>query len=302
VRRSRGGFILVAVLMASTVLLSAATALALLARARSRTVAAETFRLSARAAAESALREAAKRLRADSSDVVSRLDPLFDPTKPLELERAGMKIRVRLDPLDDRIPLRGLFLPDGSTVRREYDGAVRRLFQRVGRPELTDRFLDGLDRDKDARPGGGEASGDIDRVPSDLTELLAIPGIDPALLRGSGDRPGLAAGLTVYGGEKINLNVAEPLALGLLDARFDEETVKALVYARGTRALKSLEDLKKIPAIPADALARIANALQFGSSYFRVTIQVRRGAEQRLFVAILHRSSGGTPELVSWEE
>jgi type II secretory pathway component PulK len=288
--------------MASTVLLSAATALALLARARSRTVAAETFRLSARAAAESALREAAKRLRADSSDVVSRLDPLFDPTKPLELERAGMKIRVRLDPLDDRIPLRGLFLPDGSTVRREYDGAVRRLFQRVGRPELTDRFLDGLDRDKDARPGGGEASGDIDRVPSDLTELLAIPGIDPALLRGSGDRPGLAAGLTVYGDEKINLNVAEPLALGLLDARFDEETVKALVYARGTRALKSLEDLKKIPAIPADALARIANALQFGSSYFRVTIQVRRGAEQRLFVAILHRSSGGTPELVSWEE
>jgi type II secretory pathway component PulK len=289
--------------MVTMVLLSAATSLALIARARAKAASAETFQVVARAAAESALAEAGRRFVAKSGDCDSPTEALFDPTRPLKLPRGGVDVEVRLVPLDDRIPLKGLFLPDEVTVRREYEGALRRLFRKLGKERLTERFLDGLDRDSTPRPGGGEADSDLSRVPADLSELLSIPGIDRELLyTGTPDCPGgLSSGLTVFGDEKININVADPAVLPLLDDKIDDRAAAALAYARNLLPLKDAGDLKKVPGFPQDAVARIANVLQFQSSYVRATILVRRGADIRRFVAILRRAESA-PALVRWEE
>jgi len=70
-------------------------------------------------------------------------------------------------PLDDKIPVRSLFLPDKNTVRGEMKRPWEDLWQRMGRRELAVLTLDFMDANDKARVGGAERGSFINRPPLD---------------------------------------------------------------------------------------------------------------------------------------
>ena len=303
--RKEGGFILLSVLLTVTVLLSAATGLAWFARSEVKRAEEETFQLRARSAALGVLPLAVRLLQSSSKDYDSLAEVPFRPGSGKRYTLAGLDVRVTLVPLDDRVPLGGLFLPDGITVRKEYGEIWEQLFELLGKPELAPRLLDFLDRDTAPRLGGKEEEKDLNGPAEDLSQLLDCPGVDRKLVYGSGSRAGLRRFLTPFCGEKMNLNTLEPGVLALLDRRLGEREAKALAVLRMTVPIKKVEDLKKIPGFPPDVLPRITNVVGVTSRFVAVRVQVRQGRFQRRFEAVLERTGRGPKgacNLVRWTE
>ena len=72
--------------------------------------------------------------------------PLQEWYKPFILPADDMGLwAVRVLPLDDKIPVRSLFLPDKNTVRGEMKRPWEDLWQRMGRRELAVVALDFMD-------------------------------------------------------------------------------------------------------------------------------------------------------------
>ncbi len=112
---------------------------------------------------------------------------------------------VRLTPQNGALPLNGLFLPDGTTLRREMETPWERLWEEVKRPELAAGMLDFLDTDRTPRPGGSEDEAFINRAPSVLDEIRLYPGIDETCITETMRKPsaGLERYLTVHSAGKI---------------------------------------------------------------------------------------------------
>ena len=143
--------------------------------------------------------------------------PLQEWYKPFLLPADNMGLwAVRVMPLDDKLPLRGLFLPDKITVRGEMKRPWEDLWQRMGRRELAVLTLDFMDGNDRPRVGGAERKDFINRPPLDISEFLLLEEVTPELLNGVPGRPGLADFCTVWSGGKVNLNVAPPHVLELL--------------------------------------------------------------------------------------
>lgn len=303
--RGEGGFILLSVLLSVTVLLSAATGLAWFARSEVKRAEEETFQLRARSAALGVLPLAEKLLQGGDKDYDSLAEPPFSPGSGRRLTLAGLDVRMTLMPLDDRIPVKELFLPDGVTLRQEYASAWDQLLALLGKPELAPRLLDFLDRDTKVRLGGREEETDLNGPAEDLSQLLDCPGVDRKLVYGSGSRAGLQRFLTPFCGEKMNLNTLEPGVLALLDRRLGEREAKALAVLRLTVPIKKVEDLNRIPGFPRDVLPRITNVVGVASRFVAVRIQVNQGRFQRRFEAVLERTGRGAKgscTLVRWTE
>lgn len=113
---------------------------------------------------------------------------------------------------------------------------LRRLLERLGvdrqaRDVVVDSLEDWKDGNELHRVNGAESDDYYLRLPvpyrarngrlQDVAELRQIRGITPALYEGTGDKPGLAALVTVHGRTAININTAPApvlAALGLPDA------------------------------------------------------------------------------------
>ena len=302
----KGGFILLSVLLSVTVLLSAATGLAWFARSEVRMTEERTFQLRARSAAFGALKTAEALLAAREEAYDSLAEAPYRPgsVKPLP-PAGGLAVRLSLVPLDDRIPLGSLFLPDGFTVKKEFEGPWERLFLLLGKPELGPKLLDYMDGDTVPRMGGKEEDGYLNRPAEDLSQFLNCPGVDRKLLYGTKAVAGLRRFVTPFCGEKINLNTVDPGVLALLDERLGDREAKALAALRMTAPIKKVEDLKRIPGFPEDVLPRITNVVGVASRYVSVRVQVRQGRLQRRFEAVLERSGTGPKAsctLVRWVE
>lgn len=297
----REAFVLVAVLLSVTILVTGALAFAWFARMEIRKAEATVFSLQARSLAETAVREVKRGLVLDTTDSDSMLEPWFG-VWPLPVG-GDLSVVVRLTPQNAALPLNKLFLPDGMTLRREMEVPWERLWEELKNPKLSVKVLDFMDTDRTPRPGGSENESCINRPPSTVEELRLIPGIDENLYTGNNEKTpvGLERFLTVHSDGKINVNVAAPEALRLLDPSMTGDVVREIVERRGSEAFSSLDDLAGVPGFPPALGPRLAGLLSFTSSHFLTEVEVRRDNLVRRFEAVLLKESGRCT-IVSWKE
>ena len=301
--RNNCGFILVSVLLSVTLLLTSATAFAWFAKNEMKSAETERLILQTRSAAEIGCSVVARLIADDKDGYDSLTESLYMPGGSTKFELGDYKIAASITPLDDKIPVAGLFLPDGVTLRSEYEEGWERVWDYLGQPELGTLVLDFMDSDEKQKLGGSERAGSINRLVSDLTELKQLPEITDGLLYGTKEIPGgLSRYLTVYGKEKININVANPEVIAILDKRIDVQQARTLAASRLVKPIRSLADLRKVPGFPDAAVTRLSNVIGFESSYFRVNMSVEAPGGQRRNYRVVLQRSGSSCKIARWEE
>ena len=295
------GFILVSVMIASATLLTAATAFAWFARTEARAEAARERIYRFRNAAQIAVNIMSRRIAEDRNGYDGPTESLYDPYEHVKLEIGDYTAEVQVRPLNDKIPISGLLLPDGVTPRSEYETAWENVWEALELPRLAWEVVDFIDADTDQRLGGAERETNINRMISDLSELRAMPEITDGVLWGTDEIPGgLARYVTVTGGEKINVNVAAPEVLAVLDDALTPSHARSIAAYRLVNPIKDMEGLRSVPGFPASLTTKLANIIGFESTHFLLSVKVSDGAGNvRNYRVVVERGGSGA---YSWEE
>ncbi len=290
-------------MISAALLLAAAAAFSWFARTEMQRAESVSFIARSRSIAEIACKYASEKIAQDNNGYDSRSEPLYAYNGIMRSEIDGFTVEVSIEPLDDKIPINGILLPDGVTVRSEYSGAWERIWENVGLPWLTAVVLDFIDSDSRQKLGGSERNASIDRQLCDITELKLIDEIDDGVLWGTKDIPiGLAGYLTVYGKEKVNINTAPPEVIAILDDKIDIAQARNFAALRLMYPIKSLDDLKKIPNIPVEVITKLSNIIAYESTYFRLNINVSYGEKTERNFRIIVKRENNSCSLVRWEE
>jgi len=299
--RASRGFILVTVLLVSTIFLSVAVSYAWFARQEMRRVSGEEFAVISRGLAIMASREAASWITGDEAEYDSRRRPLYSGAIPFKLDYGDYQVTISITPLDDKIPINGLFLPDGVTLKNEYAYPWGMAWSFIG-PEFAPLVLDFLDSDRSIRPGSREDVSFPNRPISDLGELLWLPELTRDKIYASGDTE-IAADryFTVYGASGININMAPLEVLSILDPGIGEDMAMRLAEFRNQNDIKNQDDLAKINGFSSTAVTRLKNVIHYKSEYFRVSMAVAGKSRERSFETVLRRS-GDSCVLINWRE
>ena len=299
--RKSSGFILVSVMIASATLLTAATAFAWFARTEARAEAARERIYRFRNAAQIAVNIMSRRIAEDRNGYDGPTESLYDPYEHVKLEIGDYTAEVQIRPLNDKIPISGLLLPDGVTPRSEYETAWENVWEALELPRLAWEVVDFIDADTDQRLGGAERETNINRMISDLSELRAMPEITDGVLWGTDEIPGgLAQYVTVVGGEKINVNVAAPEVLAVLDDALTPSHARSIAAYRLVNPIKDMEGLRNVPGFPASLTTKLANIIGFESTHFLLSVKVSDGAGNvRNYRVVVERGGSGA---YSWEE
>lgn len=299
--RKSSGFILVSVMIASATLLTAATAFAWFARTEARAEAARERIYRFRNAAQIAVNIMSRRIAEDRNGYDGPTESLYDPYEHVKLKIGDYTAEVQIRPLNDKIPISGLLLPDGVTPRSEYETAWENVWEALELPRLAWEVVDFIDADTDQRLGGAERDTNINRMISDLSELRAMPEITDGVLWGTDEIPGgLARYVTVVGGEKINVNVAAPEVLAVLDDALTPSHARSIAAYRLVNPIKDMEGLRNVPGFPASLTTKLANIIGFESTHFLLSVKVSDGAGNvRNYRVVVERGGSGA---YSWEE
>lgn len=285
---------LVSVLMLSTMLLSCAMAFTWFVRTQARSAMGERAGITARSMAYvlTGAVMAQASLLGEHTGYDSLTQRWYQPFV-LPIDGVGTWI-VRLTPLDDKIPLRSLFLPDGSTMRRELTGIWEDLWEKLGHRELENVITDFLDKNKRARVGGAEEDYFINRTPYDIAELLLISGdVTPELLDELGDY------CTIYSDGRINLNVAPVQVMELLPGLDTGGMAQRVAQARTEKPLETLRDVQSLPGAGPKISSQLTNIAAFKSRYIRIDISSLAEEGGKSFSIIIDRTA---KQIVKWEE
>jgi type II secretory pathway component PulK len=300
--RSSRGFILVVVMFMSVLILSAATSLAWFARLEMRRVSDEEFAMVSRSLVDVVRLKVAGWIAGDSNEYDSSLEPLYSGEFPLSLSFNDWDVTIKITPLDSKFPINGIFLPDGMTLRGEFEYPWSRIWERLDAVLLSPVVLDFLDKDNLPRPGGREEDFFLNRKISDMSELLNLPEITPGLLyRDVSERTAIDEFFTIYADDKININLATEQVLGVLDSQIDPGTINSILTFRATENIKDSKDLVRIPGFPVSATARLNNVIGYKSSYFAIDMKVEHANSERDFKIFLKRT-GNTCQIINWRE
>ena len=301
------GFVLVSVLMLGTLLISCATAYTWFVRSQVRSFARERDGLTSRTMAYVLTESVIKALIVVSSNV--HYDSLsqrwFQPFMLPMTDDLGMWL-LQITPLDDKIPIKSLFLPDGSTVRREYVKVWEDMWEELGRRDLANKTLDFMDKNNKPRVGGFERDYFINRIPYDLSELLIMSeDITPEILYGNDEGIhedlGLADYCTIFANDRININVAPVHVLELLPGLNVGNIAEKVVDMRADRPFETLTNLREIPGAPARIVNQLSNLVKFKSRYFEIRME-RIDLENdggTSFTIVIDRDD---KKIVKWEE
>ena len=299
---TRRGFVLVSVLMLGVLLISCATAFSWFVRQQVRTVGNELHAISSRSMAR-VLVNSIIGVLATLDEHVGYDSPTQKWYQPLAvpLEDLGIWI-VRITPLDDKIPIRSLFLPDANTLRRELADPWKDMWEKLNHRELEDLVLDFLDRNNKARVGSVENEYFLNRAPFDISELLMMSqDITPELLYGSGNMRGIADYCTIYSDGRINLNVAPVHVMELLPGLDTGGLAERIARERLETPLQSLDGLSKLPGAGPKTATQLTNIAAFKSRYFQVDIDCLNAETEggTSFQIVIDRT---TKQIVRWEE
>ena len=300
--RKRRGFVLVSVLMLGVLLISCATTFTWFVRRQVRTVGGEISRLSGRSMAH-VITSSIIALTAEISSHTNYDSPTQRWYQPFVFAVPDMGIWVvQVTPLDDKIPLRNLFLPDGNTLRREITEVWREMWDKLKHRELEQITLDFLDKNNRPRVGSSERDNFINRGPYDISELLILsPDINTEILYGDGGNLGLDDYCTIYSDGKINLNVAPVHVMEILPGLDTGGLAQSIAEYRTENAIESLRDLQKIPGASARTSNQVMNIAGFKSRYFSIKIDCMDNESGGItsYSVIYDRTA---KQLVRWEE
>jgi len=300
-KKKRKGFILVSILLVMTLLVAGATGYAWFARNQLKILSSEKFALQSRGIAYAAVLQIAKGLQYDDNDFDSYTEPWFQK-QFIPIPDLGMVI-IDIAPLDDKIPLNELFLPDGATLRAEMDHTWKELWNLYGNSRAGTIILDFIDKDKRPRLGGLELDLYPNRDLADISELRILGEHLEGVLPAPPMVPRLEDLVTIWCSGKINLNVAPYSVLLMIDG-INENAAQEIIEFRQGSPLESMEDLERSStSFENSAVPRIVNLVGFKSSYFRVSVQVRSLMDQSVnnYSAILLKESSSC-RIVKWEE
>ena len=298
------GFVLLSVLMLSVLLISCATAFSWFVRQQVKSVGRERINITYRSMAY-VLTNSIISILSEMSGVYGYDSPTQRWYQPfaIPIEDLGI-LMVKVTPLDDKIPIRNLFLPDGNTLRREFEAVWENMWEELNRRELQDIVLDFMDRNTRARVGSVEREDFINRPPYDLSELLMLSqDIDSNLLYGSGGMRGISDYCTIYSEGRINLNFAPVHVMELLPGLDTGGLAERLAQSRLEEPLQTLEDVQKLPGASPRTSTQLTNIVAFKSRYFEIKIDCfdeYGGSEGGIsFKIIIDRS---TKQIARWEE
>lgn len=296
------GFVLVSVLMLGVLLISCATAFTWFVRIQVRTIGRERLNISSRSMAH-VLTRSVMNILYEASQHTGYDSPLQRWYKPFVIpfgDELGIWV-IQITPLDDKIPLGTLFLPDGNTLRREFNDVWEAMWDKLNHRELESLLLDFLDRNTKGRVGSKEEDYFINRAPYDMSELLILSrDIPTEIIYGSGNQMGIADFCTIYSDGMINLNVAPVHVMELLPG-LDTGLAARVALERNNEPLQSLEDIQKMPGASARTATLLTNIAAFQSRYFMMKIHSLNdsGEGGTEFSIIFDRT---TRQIVRWEE
>ena len=299
---SRKGFVLVSVLMLSMLLISCATAFTWFVRMQVKSVYRTRSALTNRSMALvlssnviSALVSIAEEVKADS--------PVQRWYQPFVFNIPDLGIWVvQVTPLDDKIPIGKLFLPDGDTLRRELTEVWRELWDKLGHRELEQLILDFMDRNSKPRVGSAENENFINRQPFDISELLALSSdVTHDIFYGNGTDPGFSDYCTVFSDGKINLNVAPVHVMELLPGLDRGDLAEKIAEVRTEKVLESFSDVQNLPGASPRTSTLLTNIADFKSRYFNIRLEYLSpdGEGGSSYNVIFDRTSRN---IVRWEE
>ena len=293
--RKREGFVLISVLMLGVLLISCATAFSWFVRQQVKTVSRERINIASRSMAH-VLVNAIINVVAEMGSHIGYDSPTQRWYQPFALPIDDMGVWVvQVTPLDDKIPIRNMFLPDGNTLRRELTDAWQSMWEELGHRELEQLVLDFMDKNNKPRVGGVEYDEFLNRPPYDMSELLMLShDIDPALLLEIEDY------CTVYSDGRVNLNVAPIHVLELLPGLDIGQIAQSIVNARTEKPLETLTDIQNLPGAGPRTATQLTNIAAFKSRYFQVKIECFSDNEGGTSYNIIFDRS--TKQIVKWEE
>ena len=292
---------LVSVLMLGVLLISCATAFTWFVRQQVRTVGSERANLTARSLAH-VLVNSAMNLLTEISSHYGYDSPTQKWYQPfvVPVEEIGV-MTVQITPLDDKIPIRNLFLPDGNTLRGELEDPLQKMWETLRHRELEQLVLDFLDRNTRPRVGSVERENFINRPPYDMSEFLLLSrDIPTELLHGSGGVKGIEDYCTIYSDGRINLNVAPVHVMELLPGLDTGGLAERIAQVRTSEPLQSMQDVERIPGASAKISSRLTNIVSFKSRYFHVRIDTFNDSGSGITFNIIFDRT--TKQIVRWEE
>ena len=300
-RNRRSGFVLVSVLMVLAVLVACTVGYSWFARMQLHRISNQRFALGSRSIAYAAVLQVAKGLDLDENDYDSYREEWFG-RHPVPVDGLGM-VTVDIKPLDDLFPINHLFLPDGVTLRNEMRDSWERIWHERGQDTLGTVILDFLDKDRKPRLGSYERDYFVNGDICDLSELSIIDGFPDGLIAGQPGMPGLSHLFTPWCSDKININVASPQVLLMLDDMGSRE-VSEIIEARRSESITSLDDLMKLNSFPEESLPKIMNMVAFRSTYFEVSVTASGSEDETplTYSAILKKNGSAGVTIVKWEE
>ena len=301
-RSHKRGFVLISVLMLGVLLISCATSFSWFVRMQVRGMRRETISLSKRTLA-SVLANSVMSLLSEASSHTNYDSPVQRWYKPFifSVPEMGMWI-VQVTPLDDKIPLRNIFLPDGNTMRREFTEVWREMWNKLKHRELEQLTLDFIDKNNRLRVGSREEKYFINRAPYDISELLILSNdITREIVYGEDGNLGLSDYCTVYSDGKININVAPVHVMELLPGLDTGGLAQSIAEHRTENAIENFQDLQKLPGASARTSTRLTNIVSFKSRYFSIKLESmsEEDDETASFTVIFDRTA---KKIVGWEE
>jgi type II secretory pathway component PulK len=297
-RGASRGFVLVAVLMMGVMFISCATAFAWFTRLQIKSALREKTSIANRSMAQVLTLSVMAGIKSNTMVSYDSLrlpwfKPFFFPADNL-----GMWV-TQVVPLDDKIPLRSLFLPDGNTLRTELRNTWENLWIKLEKRNLAYPVLDFIDRDKRPRMGGVENEACINRPLLDVSELLLLEDVTPELLYGSPGKLGVTDYCTLWSDGKINLNVAPVHVMEILPG-LDRSLAERIVDYRESNSLTATADLRSIPGFPARSISALMNLAAFKSRYFMIKIELLEDTGGGTGFNVIFDKTAG--EVVRWEE
>jgi len=200
---ARRGFVLVSALMLGVVFISCATAFVWFTRLQVKNVMREKAALENRSMAQILTVSVLAWLKADASQYDSPLQRWYKPFSFLVDDVGTWTVQVT--PLDDKIPLRNLFLPDGNTLRNDLNVTWEALWAKLEATELANIVLDFMGESTKPRVGGVKRDNFIKRYPLDISEFLILEEITSELLYGdpATGKSGLVDYCTLWSGGNV---------------------------------------------------------------------------------------------------
>lgn len=301
--RNRRGFILITVLFITSILLSTSVSFALYAKGELRRASDERTAAQARSVAQIVCDEVRGWIERDDNDYDSELEMLYRTDVPIILVLNEWTVAITISPQNRLVPINGLFLPDGVTMKTEFEHLWERFWVLAGNDRLGQKVLDFIDKDTEARPGSIEEEYFLNAGIDHLSLLLRMPEISTDLLyHAPGDeRPAIDMFFTELPSETVNVNVAPAHILNCLDEEIREDVAEAIVQYRSREPIRDEKDLLKIPGFPMTAHARLANVIGYKSDHFLVKMNVSNGSQNRNFEIMLHKDSSST-SISYWRE